>query len=85
MQFEITEHTRQSVAIWIEKSHLTADHCLFRSRVAKSPHLSARQYARIVAAWVSLIKLEAASGGTHTMRHTKATLIYRRTKKSRAV
>ena len=85
VQFEITEQTRQSVASWIEKAHLAADQCLFPSKVAKSPHLSTRQYARIVAAWVGSIGLHAASYGTHTMRRTKATLIYRRTKNLRAV
>jgi len=85
VQFEITEQTRQSVATWIEKAHLTAEQCLFPSRVAKSPHLSTRQYARIVASWVRSIGLDAASYGTHTMRRTKATLIYRRTKNLRAV
>jgi integrase len=49
VQFEITEQTRQSVASWIEKARLAADQCLFPSRVAKSPHSSTRQYARIVA------------------------------------
>lgn len=52
VQFEITEQTRQSVAAWIEKAHLAIDQYLFPSSVAKSPHLSTRQYARIVACWV---------------------------------
>jgi integrase len=85
VQFEVTEQTRQSVAPWIERAHLVADQYLFPSRVAKSPHLSTRQYARIVASWVRSIGLDAASYGTHTMRRTKATLIYRRTKNLRAV
>jgi integrase len=85
VQFEITEQTRQSVATWIDKARLAADQCLFPSRVAKSPHLSTRQYARIVASWVRSIGLDTASYGTHTMRRTKATLIYRRTKNLRAV
>ena len=83
--FEITEQTRQSVADWIEKAHLTSGQHLFPSRMAKSPHLSTRQYARIVACWVESIGLDAAAYGTHTMRRTKATLIYRRTKNLRAV
>jgi integrase len=84
VQFEITEQTRQSVASWIDKARLAADQCLFPSRGAKSPHLSTRQYARIHASWVRSIGLDAAYG-THTMRRTKATLIYRRTKNLRAV
>jgi integrase len=85
VQFEITEQTRQSVAAWIERAHLTPGQYLFPSRVSKSPHLSTRQYARIVACWVRSIGLDAAAYGTHTMRRTKATLIYRRTKNLRAV
>lgn len=85
VQFEITEQTRQSVAAWIEKAHVCSGEYLFPSRVAKSPHLSTRQYARIVTSWVESIGLDSAAYGTHTMRRTKATLIYRRTKNLRAV
>jgi integrase len=85
VQFEITEQTRQSVAAWIDEAQLKAGQHLFPSRVAKSPHLSTRQYARIVESWVASIGLDPAAYGTHTMRRTKATLIYRRTKNLRAV
>ena len=85
VQFEITEQTRQSVAAWIERAHVCSGEYLFPSRVAKSPHLSTRQYARIVTTWVESIGLDSAAYGTHTMRRTKATLIYRRTKNLRAV
>ena len=50
-----------------------------------SPHLSTRQYARIVEAWVTEIGLDSAAYGTHSLRRTKASLIYRRTKNLRAV
>ncbi|PPC79701.1 MAG: integrase, partial [Methylotenera sp.] len=50
-----------------------------------SLHLSTRQYARIVHKWVKLIGLDPSNYGTHTMRRTKASLIYRRTKNLRAV
>ena len=85
VQFEITEQTRQSVATWIDKAGLTSSQCLFPSRVTDSLHLSTRQYARIVRSWVESAGLDATSYGTHTMRRTKATLIYRRTKNLRAV
>lgn len=85
VQFEITEQTRQSVAAWIDKAHLASGQYLFPSRVAKSSHLSTRQYARVVARWVQSIGLDTSAYGTHTMRRTKATLIYRRTKNLRAV
>lgn len=85
VQFEITELTRQSVAVWIDLARLAPDAYLFSSRVTKSPHLSTRQYARIVAGWVKSIGLDQATYSTHTMRRTKATLIYRRAKNLRAV
>lgn len=65
--------------------HLKASDLLFRSRVAESRHLSTRQYARIVHRWVEDAGLESGSYGTHTMRRTKASLIYRRTRNLRAV
>jgi integrase len=70
---------------WIDKARLTTGQLLFPSRIADSPHLSTRQYARIVASWVKSIGLSPAAYGTHTMRRTKATLIYRRTKNLPAV
>ena len=85
VQFEITEQTRKSVAEWIKASELKSDHFLFPSRIHDSLHLSTRQYARIVNDWVEEIGLDPTSYGTHTMRRTKPTLIYRRTKNLRAV
>jgi len=85
VQFEITEQTRDSLANWISQTQLKSDEYLFPSRIHHSPHLSTRQYARIVEHWVTSIGLDPAAYGTHTMRRTKATLIYRRTKNLRAV
>lgn len=85
VQFEITEQTRDSIATWIAKAQLTTDQYLFPSRLHTSPHISTRQYARIVDQWVASIGLDPSAYGTHTMRRTKATLIYRRTKNIRAV
>jgi integrase len=85
VQFELMEHTRESVAAWIAAAGLTASDYLFPSRVHASTHLSTRQYARIVHRWVESIGLDDAAYGTHTMRRTKASLIYGRTKNLRAV
>jgi len=85
VQFELTEPTRCAVSAWIEKANLKPEHYLFPSRLAKSPHVSTRQYARIVHQWVATIGLDSTVSGTHSMRRTKATLIYKRTKKQRAV
>lgn len=85
VQFEITEQTRQSVAAWISARGLKPADYLFPSRLHASAHVSTRQYARIVHRWVASIGLDDAAYGTHTMRRTKASLIYRRTKNLRAV
>lgn len=85
VQFEITEQTRDSISNWIEHAELGMHDYLFKSRFKSSSHLSTRQYARIVGGWVSEIGLDPAEYGTHTMRRTKASLIYRRTKNLRAV
>ncbi len=85
VQFEITHQTRESIKEWILQAKLSVNDYLFPSRFKLSPHLSTRQYARIVHAWVNQIGLDSGSYGTHSMRRTKATLIYRRTKNIRAV
>jgi integrase len=85
VQFEITEPTREAVGAWIAQAGLPPESSLFPSRLHGSTHLSTRQYARIVDSWVRQLGLDKSSYGTHTLRRTKATLIYRRTKNLRAV
>ena len=85
VQFEITPPTREVVEAWIRRAELKSDCYLFPSRVHRSPHLGTRQYARIVDGWVAEIGLDPAAYGTHSLRRTKPTLIYPRTKNLRAV
>src|SRR5258708_3544086 len=85
VQFELTEQTRESVAAWMRQAGLYAADFSFPSRIHDSPHLSTRQYARLVHRWIASIGLDDTAYGTHTMRRTKASLIYRRTKNLRAV
>ncbi len=85
VQFEITEQTREAVANWIQHANLGSEDYLFKSRFHHSSHLSTRQYARIVASWVSQIGLDPTRYGTHSLRRTKVSLIYRRTKNLRAI
>ena len=85
VQFEITPTTRDAVQKWIKLAALKSDEFLFPSRIHDSPHLGTRQYARILVGWVEELGLDPADYGTHSMRRTKATLIYRRTKNLRAV
>jgi integrase len=85
VQFEITAPTREAVEAWIKKASLKADDYLFPSRIQSSPHLGTRQYARMLDGWIAEIGLDPAAYGTHSIRRTKAALIYRRTKNLRAV
>ncbi|PMS15734.1 integrase [Trinickia dabaoshanensis] len=85
VQFEITEQTRESLEAWIETWGPKAADFLFPSRIHASPHLSTRQYARLVHRWVASIGLDDTAYGAHTMCRTKASLIDRRTKNLRAV
>lgn len=85
VQFEITQPTREAVLEWIKEAGLKAEDYLFPSRVHDSPHIGTRQYARIVDGWINEIGLDPSAYGTHSMRRTKASLIYRRTKNIRAV
>lgn len=85
VQFEITPATREAVQKWIKQAGLKSDDFVFPSRIHDSPHLGTRQYARILEGWVEELGLDPTEYGTHSMRRTKATLIYRRTKNLRAV
>lgn len=85
VQFEITTRTRETITNWIEYAGLGSTAFLFPSRVNRSFHLSTRQYGRIVEKWIAGIGLDSTAYGTHSLRRTKASLIYRRTKNLRAV
>jgi integrase len=83
VQFEVTEPARVAVAARIEKAKLRSNE--YPSRLSRSPHISTRQYARKVQQWVAAIGLDPTAYGSHSVRRTKATLIYKRTKNLRAV
>ena len=85
VQFEITARTRDALTAWISRSLLGPNQPLFPSRQNGLCHLSTRQYSRLVKSWVVMIGLDPAGYGTHSMRRTKATLIYRQTQNLRAV
>ena len=85
VQFEIMGQTRESLASWVSEMDLRSFDYLFPTRVRSSSHLSTRQYSRIVDKWVTQVGLDPTLYGTHTMRRTKVSLIYRRTKNLRAI
>lgn len=85
VQFEITDQTRTALMEWIREAKLSLADFIFPSRIKNSSPITTRQYARIVKHWVIEIGLDPCSYGTHSMRRTKATLIYKRTKNIRAI
>ena len=85
VQFEITKITRESLTAWIEVKNLANTDFLFSSCVNVGKPIGTRQYARIVEGWVRLAGLDPAVYGTHSMRRTKASIIYRKTHDLRAV
>ena len=82
--FEIMEQTRVSVQEWLNARQRSGPY-VFPSRVHDQPHLTARQYARIVHGWIEGAGMESSAYGTHSMRRTKAAQIYRKTGNLRAV
>ena len=85
VQFEITAQTRAAIRDWLPIVNARHGQYLFPSRFRGEPHLSTRQYARIVHAWVASAGLDSSGYGTHSMRRTKAAQIYKKTGNLRAV
>ncbi|MBB3713796.1 site-specific recombinase XerC [Limimaricola variabilis] len=85
VRFEITEGTRKSLAAWLANPMMVGSQYLWPGRFHERPHISTRQYARLVRDWVTSIGLEPSAYGTHSMRRTKVAQIYRKTGNLRAV
>ena len=85
MQFEITADVRGTLLAWLERRGGSTSDYLFPSRVNHAGHMSTRQYARLVDEWVTAIGLRKAKYGTHSLRRTKAAIIYRATGNIRAI
>ncbi len=85
VKFEITEQARQAVDAYLVSSGKTGGDFLFTGRRDPGSPLTTRQYARLLSEWVAGIGLDPSLFGTHSIRRTKATLIYRRTGNLRAV
>jgi integrase len=84
VRFEVTEQTRQAVDDYIRAVHRKPGDFLFAAPRRPGRGLSTRQYARLVGDWIRGIGLDPCMFGTHSLRRTKATLIYRRTGNLRA-
>ena len=85
VRFELTEQTRQGIDEYLRTTSRKPGDFLFPSRRNRDRSISTRQYARLVSNWITSIGLDANRFGTHSLRRTKATLIYRRTGNLRAV
>jgi site-specific recombinase XerC len=85
VQFKLMHDARCSLRAWLERRGGSHDDFVFPSRVDYLGHLSTRQYARLVDEWVTAIGLDVREYGTHSLRRTKASMIYKRTGNLRAV
>jgi Phage integrase family len=85
VRFELTEQTRESLDAYLRSSGRKPGQVLFPGRGGSDRSLTTRQYARLVGRWVASVGLDPRKFATHSMRRTKATLIYRRTGNLRAV
>jgi site-specific recombinase XerC len=85
VQFELLEAARSSLQTWLERRGGTLDEYAFPSRTDRAKHISTRQYARLVDEWVTAIGLPREDYGTHSLRRTKASIIYKATGNLRAV
>ena len=85
VRFELTDQTRQAVNDYLKAASKRSGEFLFTGRGGPGRSMSTRQYARLVSDWTASIGLDPHLFGTHSLRRTKATLIYRRTGNLRAV
>lgn len=85
VQFELLEPARASMLAWLERRGGSLNDYAFPSRIDHFDHLSTRQYARLVEEWVTGIGLRKEDYGTHSLRRTKASIIYKQTGNLRAV
>ena len=85
VKFELMEQTREVIDNYIATAKKQPGEFLFGGRRGRNKLITTRQYARLVSQWIAGIDLDPRFFGTHSLRRTKATLIYRRTGNLRAV
>ena len=85
VKFELTEQTRQAIDDYLKAASKKPGQVLFNGRRGADHGMTTRQYARLLSEWIASIGLDPHFFGTHSLRRTKATLIYRRTGNLRAV
>jgi integrase len=85
VQFELMSDARASLLAWLERRGGTLADYVFPSRIDHTDHLTTRQYARLVDEWIVGVGLRTEEYGTHSLRRTKASIIYKATGNLRAV
>jgi integrase len=85
VKFELTDQTRKAVDDYLRAASRKPGEFLFTGSRGMGQCMTPRQYARLVSRWIASIGLDSKLFGTHSLRRTKATLIYRRTGNLRAV
>ena len=85
VRFELSEQTRQAVDDYLKVTGKRPGEFLFTGHRGTNRSMTTRQYARLVSEWIGSVGLDPKLFGTHSLRRTKATLIYRRTGNLRAV
>jgi len=85
VRFELTDQTRQAIDEYLNATNKKPSEFLFTGRKDNGQPMTTRQYARLLSEWVASISLDPKLFGTHSLRRTKATLIYRRTRNLRAI
>ena len=85
VKFELTDQTRQAVDDFLKEAGKRPGEYLFTGRRGRDRALTTRQYARPLADWVASIGLDPRVFGTHSLRRTKASIIYKATGNLRAI
>jgi integrase len=85
VRFELTESTRQAIDDYLRHARRKPGEFLFNGRRGPGRTMTTRQYSRLVSRWIASVGLDAGLFGTHSLRRTKTTLIYRRSGNLRAV
>ena len=85
VRFELSDQSRQAIDDYLKAANKRPGEFLFTGRRGANASMTTRQYARLVSEWIGSVGLDPSLFGTHSLRRTKATLIYRRTGNLRAV
>ena len=81
----MTEQTGEAIDSYIGAANKNRGTSLFGGCPGLDRPITTRQYVRLIGQWIARIGLDPRFFGTHSLRRTRATLIYRPTGNPRAV